>query len=251
MAGEKENDELRQHVLMLEKEAESHKQTEASLRRSNQFINSILAASPVGIGLVEHRIIKRVNDSMTRLFRFDSEADYMGKSARILYPTEEEFEDIGQFIYSNLQVGKEAQLDANFRRKDGTTFYGHLKVSTLDPSSPMRLATFTISDISWRKKAETELLQKEKLQAVIETAGAVCHELNQPMQIAVMDLIELSQTQEGCVEAVKTRLEKIKKQFDSMRDITRKLMRITRYETRDYVEGEKIIDIDKAAGLKG
>ena len=35
---------------------------------------------------------------------------------------------------------------------------------------------------------------------------------------------------------------------DRMADITRKLMRITRYETRDYIEGRKIVDIDKAAG---
>jgi hypothetical protein len=26
-------------------------------------------------------------------------------------------------------------------------------------------------------------------------------------------------------------------------------MHITRYETRDYLEGEKIIDIDKASGI--
>jgi hypothetical protein len=42
---------------------------------------------------------------------------------------------------------------------------------------------------------------------------------------------------------------KIKAQIDTMGKITRKLMRITRYETRDYLfEGKNIIDIDKASG---
>jgi hypothetical protein len=33
-----------------------------------------------------------------------------------------------------------------------------------------------------------------------------------------------------------------------LRDMSRKLMHITRYETRDYVEGEKIVDIDRSSG---
>ncbi|MFC1555253.1 PAS domain S-box protein, partial [candidate division KSB1 bacterium] len=37
-------------------------------------------------------------------------------------------------------------------------------------------------DISVRKTAETEKLQKEKFQGVLELAGAACHELNQPLQ---------------------------------------------------------------------
>jgi signal transduction histidine kinase len=113
----------------------------------------------------------------------------------------------------------------------------------------MRRATFTISDISWRKQAEDQRLQKEKLQAVIETAGAVCHELNQPMQVSLMELIDLIQSGELAAGPVRERLEKIKDQLDAMRQLSRKLMRITRYETRDYIKGERIIDIDKASGV--
>jgi len=43
----------------------------------------------------------------------------------------------------------------------------------------------------------------------------------------------------------------IKEQIDEMGSITRKLMRITKYETKDYTEGSIIIDIDKAANAVG
>ena len=43
----------------------------------------------------------------------------------------------------------------------------------------------------------------------------------------------------------------IKEHTDAMGSITRKLMRITKYETQDYIEGSRIIDIDKAAGAVG
>jgi hypothetical protein len=40
---------------------------------------------------------------------------------------------------------------------------------------------------------------------------------------------------------------KILDAVDSMIKVTRKLQSITRYETREYIEGSMIIDIDKAS----
>jgi PAS domain S-box-containing protein len=37
-------------------------------------------------------------------------------------------------------------------------------------------------DVTERKRADEERMHREKLQAVLELAGAVCHELNQPIQ---------------------------------------------------------------------
>jgi PAS domain S-box-containing protein len=241
-------DELRKKVLELETEAANCRFAEESLQKSNETVNSILSACPIGIGLVENRIIKRVNEAMKKMFRFDTETDYLGQSARIVYASDEDFQKIGDFIYNQFRVGKEAVLDTTFKRKDGTIFSGHLKVSTLYPPDPMQRATFTISDISWRKQAELELLQKEKLQAVVEMAGAVCHEMNQPMQVALVQLAECMVMDEFDSEPVKLKAENIRQQLNALRELSRKLMHITRYETRDYVKGEKIIDIDKSSG---
>lgn len=244
-------EELVKRVLDLENEAANCRFAEESLKKSNEVVNSILSACPIGIGLVENRIIKRVNEAMMKMFRFDSEADYSGKSARIVYATDEDFLYIGDYIYHRFKAGKEAVLDTTFKRKDGTTFLGHLKVSTLYPPDPMQRATFTISDISWRKKAEKDLLQKEKLQAVVEMAGAVCHEMNQPMQVALVQLAECMIMDEFDSDPVRQKAENIRQQLNALREMSRKLMHITRYETRDYVKGEKIIDIDKSSGGLG
>lgn len=97
-----------------------------------------------------------------------------------------------------------------------------------------------------RRRAEEKLLLQEKLKGVIEMAGAVCHELNQPLQVVsgysellLMDISE-DNSQFNDIKA-------IKEQIGRMGDITRKLMRITKYETKDYLKG-KIVDIDKATG---
>ncbi|MCK5614962.1 PAS domain S-box protein [Candidatus Pacearchaeota archaeon] len=102
-----------------------------------------------------------------------------------------------------------------------------------------------VRDITDRKRAETERLQKEKLQGIVELAGAVCHELNQPLQaisgisyLLMMDIDEDSPIYEN--------IQAINKRVNKMGEITRKLMLVTQYKTKDYLKG-KIIDIDKAS----
>ena len=83
------------------------------------------------------------------------------------------------------------------------------------------------------------------MEGVLETAGAVCHELNQPLQ-ALSGYIELmGMNLEG--RSAQPYIEKVTAQLTRMRDITRKLQGITRYETTDYAGLTKIIDIHKAS----
>ena len=100
-----------------------------------------------------------------------------------------------------------------------------------------------------RRQLEEERLQRERLQGVIEMAGAACHELNQPLQTLFgyshLLLGELSED-----SPLFGKIEEIKKSIDQLGQITKKIMHITRYETKEYIEGSKIIDIDKASSLE-
>jgi sigma-B regulation protein RsbU (phosphoserine phosphatase) len=91
---------------------------------------------------------------------------------------------------------------------------------------------------------QASLVEKEKLQGVIEMAGAVCHELNQPMQV-ISGLSELLQDRLDD-NNIKNDLKTIHAQVMRLGKITRKLTGITSYKTKNYLTG-KIIDIDKAA----
>jgi len=91
-----------------------------------------------------------------------------------------------------------------------------------------------------------KLLEEERLEGVLEMAGAVCHELNQPMQ-SILGFSQLLTDNMSADNPKYEYLTIIKNQIDKMGKITKKLMRITRYETRDYIENTKIIDISKAS----
>jgi two-component system, response regulator PdtaR len=97
-----------------------------------------------------------------------------------------------------------------------------------------------------RHRSESERIYREKLQAVLETAGAICHELNQPM-MAISGHTELLMGNLDPHDPVYEKLAKIKSQVERMSASTQKLMGITRYETRDYVPGERIVDIEQSS----
>jgi signal transduction histidine kinase len=95
------------------------------------------------------------------------------------------------------------------------------------------------------EKAQEELREREKHAAVAELAGAAAHELNQPLTSII-----------GYSELLGRRLEKesplanaasvIITQAERMAEIVRKIGKITKYETKSYVGGAKILDLDKA-----
>jgi sigma-B regulation protein RsbU (phosphoserine phosphatase) len=95
---------------------------------------------------------------------------------------------------------------------------------------------------------QSELMQREKLRGVLEMAGATCHEFNQPLQL-ISGYSELLLRQISEDNQLHGQLLKILDAIDIMVRVTRKLQMITRYETREYIEGSRIIDIDKASGL--
>lgn len=94
-------------------------------------------------------------------------------------------------------------------------------------------------------KLQTELLEKEKLQVIFEITGAICHELNQPLQVisANSDLLLIDIKED---DPIYKNIKKIKNQVGLMGQITKKLMKVTRYQTKDYLSS-KIIDIDTAS----
>jgi signal transduction histidine kinase len=109
-------------------------------------------------------------------------------------------------------------------------------------------------DIDDLKKAEEEVRQMEeerkktdRLRIIIETIGAVCHELNQPLMAisGYSELILLGITKD---DPMYDKSLKILEQVGRMGEITGKLMGVTKYKTKTFGRGGgKIIDIDRAS----
>ena len=79
-------------------------------------------------------------------------------------------------------------------------------------------------DLTEKNRAARERAQKEKFIGVLETAGAVCHELNQPLQVisgyAELMMVDLSRGDKHYELA-----EQILEQVERIADITGKLQK--------------------------
>lgn len=101
-------------------------------------------------------------------------------------------------------------------------------------------------DLTEKNRAAEVRLQKEKLEGVLETAGAVCHELNQPLQ-ALSGWIDMLCLSEKLEPPEREYVYKMSQQIGRISEITTKLQGITRYETMVYAGQTRIIDIHKAS----
>jgi nitrogen-specific signal transduction histidine kinase len=108
-----------------------------------------------------------------------------------------------------------------------------------------RAALGYFMDITQQQQVAQEQRDKEKLRAILEMAGAVSHELNNPLQVVLIGIEKLaapnlkpSQKQDL--------IQLIKKHTLRMMELSAKIQKISQYATKDYVQGKKIFDIDAA-----
>ena len=94
-----------------------------------------------------------------------------------------------------------------------------------------------------------DMREREKLQGVLEMAGAVCHELNQPLQVVSgYSEILLRKIQPG--DPYYSPVKSIQDGVDRIGELTHRIMRIAHYQSKPYLES-RIIDIDQASQKEG
>jgi CheY-like chemotaxis protein len=136
-------------------------------------------------------------------------------------------------IFVTAQSGEEV-LEEAFEA--GAADYVHKPIRQVELRVRIEAALAQVA--AARRRAE-----KETLKAVLETAGGVCHELNQPLQ-AVMGAVQLQLMDVDPSLPLHAALSEIDEHVRRMGEITRKLMKITRYRTRPYLDGIQILDLE-------
>jgi PAS domain S-box-containing protein len=147
------------------------KRAEDSLQAAEQMLRTILSAAPLGISYVEEGKLIWANQAMAEMFGYEWKQDYLGMQISEFYSTKEEYKQVQRELYRSLETGDTAETEAQFRRQDGTTFYGHIRTSALDPSDPRKGTIATIADISERKRADEELRIRDS--AIASSIGGI------------------------------------------------------------------------------
>ncbi|MFZ7127345.1 MAG: histidine kinase dimerization/phospho-acceptor domain-containing protein [Desulfobacterales bacterium] len=128
----------------------------------------------------------------------------------------------------------------------GTVWLKDLATVEIHRQDRLCLSVGNLTPVTKEMRSEEERIERERLQVSLEVAGAVCHELNQPIQ-GISGYAETLLREMGPGSPGFRKVERIQSMADRMGRITRKLMKITRYETMDYLKGVRIVDIDRSS----
>ncbi len=149
--------------------------SELLLHENEQKLQSIFSAAPVGIGLVVNSVLLEMNDTLCRMTGY-TRKELIGKSSEILFATHEEFlaaridkcDDISEVTGS---------VETLFKTKDGIILNVILSSSPLDKDDCSKGVTFTIMDITERKKSEEALRESElKYRRIFDNVQDVYYE---------------------------------------------------------------------------
>ncbi|MBM3299665.1 MAG: PAS domain S-box protein, partial [Deltaproteobacteria bacterium] len=144
-------------IMGIARDVTEKKRAEEALREHEQMLKNILSASPVAISYVEQGRLKWTNQSMVHMFGYGEGGEYLGRSARDFYASPEEYKRVLTIFRECLEQGKPVETEAQFRRRDGTTFCGQLKIRALDAMIPRKGTISAIADISEKMASEEAL----------------------------------------------------------------------------------------------
>jgi len=136
------------------------KRTEDALRKSEAVMRGIYSAAPVGISVSSNRIMQTINEQLCQISGYPAE-ELIGKSARKYYVDDSEYERVGRELYGSDGHGRFGNVEARWRRKDGTLIDVIISMAPMDSADPSAGEVVTVLDITKRKKAERELQESE------------------------------------------------------------------------------------------
>jgi PAS domain S-box-containing protein len=245
-------------VLFTFRDVTEHRRMESELVKTKEFLESMIEASVDGIvasDLAGNVIL--FNKGAEQIYGYTAEEVIGDMNVRRLYP-----EDGARSIMSMIrspQHGGPGRLESmriEALDKHGAKIPISLSAAMIyEKGKPV--ATFGIfTDLRDRLRVEERLAQAqqklaltEKQALIAELAGTAAHELNQPLT-SVMGYAELLKRKLPRDSAEHQAADIIVREAERMADIVRKIGKITKYETKSYVGQQKILDLDKAAGVE-
>ena len=150
------------------RKANENKQAKNTLKELKEIQLSILSAiSHAVIGLKERTIIF-ANDAVETVFGWKPE-ELVGSSTRVLYRTDEEYEEIARHFYPVLEEQQSYTEEFPCRRKDGRDIVCRISASKIGKTLKEKGIVVIYEDITELKQAEIALTESEnKFKGLVE-----------------------------------------------------------------------------------
>ena len=194
-------------------------------------LKSIFRAAPIGIGMVINRVIQEANPTLCQMTGYSRE-ELIGKNARMLYPSQEDYEYVGSEKYRQIAVQEVGTVETRWLRKDGEVRDILLSSVPLNPNDLSLGVTFSALDITERKQAENK--QKALLREKEILLAEVHHRVKNNLQI-ITSLLNL-QSEDITDAYTRVLLEESRNRIQSMALVHEQLYRSREYSSISFDE---------------
>lgn len=138
-----------------------HTATDITAARQREArLQGLLKAAPIGIGVLVQRRLREVNDYLCQMLGYTRE-ELLGQSARILYPTAEDFVYVGREKYRQIRLFNRGTVETRWQRRDGSVIDILLSSTPVLPGDPEGEVIFTALNITDYKKTLAALQERE------------------------------------------------------------------------------------------
>lgn len=107
---------------------------------------TLLEHAPVGLVLTERRVIRACNPAFAALFGY-TKAELIGQSFRMLYTSQQDFENVRDVGLDHLRAGKTYSDERMMTRRDGQVFWCRVRATTLRPDDPLARAVLSFAEM--------------------------------------------------------------------------------------------------------
>ena len=132
-----------------------------ALKANEDYLSSIFRAAPAGISVVKGRTMTAVNDRFGEIFGYQPD-ELVGRNARMLYSSKEEFERCGREYYEALKSQETCSVEAQGRHKDGSDLHLLVNATVLQRGGEEMVATFCVLDVTELKRTLEALHKSEE-----------------------------------------------------------------------------------------
>jgi PAS domain S-box-containing protein len=242
-------------VILSFRDVTQQRALEIELRKTKEFLERLIDSTVDAIIAADMRgNVILFNQGAERLYGYSAD-QVIGK-----IPVWELYEDgVPRQVMRMLRstsyggVGRLEQTRREIKARSGELVPVNMTASIIYEEGREVATVGIFSDLRERIRIEQRLLQaqerlelSEKHALVAELAGAAAHELNQPLT-SIIGYTQLIQRQ-GQKDAPHMRsLGIILRESERMAEIVKKIGRITKYETVEYLGGANIIDLNKSS----
>jgi PAS domain S-box-containing protein len=195
---------------------------QAALRDREEELTSIFRAAPVGIGLAVSRVVKQANQRLCEMLGY-SQVELIGLDSRGLYPDDADYQYVGDEKYRQIRETGTGTVETRWKRKDEQIIDVLLSSTPIDQDDWSKGITFTALDITERKRAERELIEKniamrEILKQISSDQDAIREQIATNIGEAILPLLDrleerVSPTQQALVIQLRKEFEQISSPF--------------------------------------